>query len=98
MSKLDELKAKLLGSTGDAVPETAELEGVSTDQPSFKQQLPAIIDKYSVSWESAVGDLSSDIASRLHQLPDLERQLKDWESKTKATMQAVLNEHANKYC
>jgi hypothetical protein len=55
----------------------------------------SIIDQYRVSWESVVGE---DIASRLHQLPGLEQQLKDWESTTKATMQALLNEHANKYC
>jgi hypothetical protein len=98
MSKLDELKAKLLGSTGDATPKAAELEDGNAGQPSYKQQLPAIIDQYRVSWESVVGDLSSDIASRLHQLPALEQQLKDWEMTTKATMQALLNEHANKYC
>jgi hypothetical protein len=45
MSKLDELKAKLLGSTGDATPKAAELEDGNIGQPSYKQQLPAIIDQ-----------------------------------------------------
>ena len=93
--KVNILAAKLLsgGATNKPTSDASASAG-----PSFKDKAPALIDRYKVSWETVVCDLTPRIQCLLANDPDLADQLLSWESETKATMQDVINAHINKYC
>jgi hypothetical protein len=65
---------------------------------SFKEKAPALIERYRVSWETVVCNLTPQIKCLLENDAVLASQLLAWEGKTKVRMQELVNAHVDKFC